>query len=343
MMPATGFRAGNTNLTCPQCEKRIDKLHINPRGGSIDPDTPLSCPYCFELFFAENGLLYTLHEMDGDVYFGFPFALGGGQMRNFTTVTVGETSRHVVNNLFAGDEFETVQILGAERKEASGDDRLPLERLGDSYTRVSLGDSALIAVLPVGPDELVVTASLDGDADDSEIKVGDELEVLYDAKLTRRSAVNPPWIDLLREAEQAILRGNHISAVPLLVSAIDGGLYRAIYLYYLVNDHDPDGADERIKNRFGNRDGEVYTDDLAKDALKEITGETLSDAHGPYGKLWAEFCGDGGYQGFRHIVIHPGRDPLDAVEREAVINWFNISVSLILGGFELLWGLDGEK
>jgi len=35
-------------------------------------------------------------------------------MRNLTTVTVGETHSHIVNDLFSGDEFETVQLLGAE-------------------------------------------------------------------------------------------------------------------------------------------------------------------------------------------------------------------------------------
>lgn len=341
MIPATDMRAGNTNLTCPQCEDRIDKLHLNPGGGSIDPDTPLTCPYCWRQFFAENALLCTLHDMDGEAYFGFPFALGGSKLRNYTRVTVGETRRHVNNDLFAQDQFETVQILGAEREEVSGEDRLPLVRLGGSYTRVSLGDSVLVAILPVAPDELVVTANLD--ADDSEIGMGDELELVYDAKLSRISVKNPPWIDLLREAEQAILRDNLISAVPLLVSAIDGGLYRAIYLYFMVNDHDPDEADERIKYEFGNENGEVYTKDLAKDALNEITGQSLTAGHGPYGELWGEFSGDEGYRGFRHGVIHPGSEPLKEVSRETVINWFNVSVALIVGGFELLWNLDAGE
>lgn len=343
MPPVPSARAGNTNLTCPQCGERVDKLHLTPVGGDIEPDSPLTCPYCRQQFFAENALLYTLHTLDGDAYFGFPFALGGSKMRNYTTVAVGETSRHVVNNLFAGDEFETVQIRGAEQREASGDDRLPLERLGDSYTRVALGESVIVAILPVAPDELVVTANLEGGADDSQIELGDELEVVYDGNFARSSAVNPPWIKLLREAEQAILRGNPTSAVPLLVSAIDGGLYRAIYLYYLVDGLDPTEADERIRNEFGNQQGEIYTDDLAKGALKQIAGKSLSDAHGPYGEQWAEFYGEQGYQGFRHAVIHPGSEPLETVDREAVIRWFNISVSLIVGGFELLWDLDSTS
>ncbi|WP_148263621.1 hypothetical protein [Halopiger xanaduensis] len=279
--------------------------------------------------------------MDGDAYFGFPFALGGSKMRNYTTVTVGETRNHVVNNLFSGYEFETVQLLGAEREGASGDNRLPVERLDDSYTRAALGDSAIVALHPIGPDELVVTANLQENAVPT-VEMGDELEVVYDAKLSRTNATNPAWVDLLREAEQAILRGNLISAVPLLVSAVDGGLYRLIYLYFVLNGRDRKDAKQHIKSRFDDGHGNIYTKDLAKDALNEITGSSLTDAHGPYGERWHEFYGEHGNRGFRDAVIHPDNEPLDGIDRETVIEWFNISVSLIIGGFELLWELDSD-
>ncbi|WP_148040812.1 hypothetical protein [Halosegnis longus] len=343
MCAAAGLQAGHTNLTCPRCHEQIDKLHLQPANGKIDPDMPLNCPYCREKFYAENALLYTYHSLNSDEYFGSPFSLGGGTVRNAATVNVGGTRRHPATSFLAEDQFDTIQILSAERSEASGDDRLPLERLGDSYTRVRLGDSVLVALLPVAPDKLVLTASFDGNNEDNaEIELGEELDVLYDANLTRQSVTNPPWIDLLREAEQAILRGNYISAIPLLVSAIDGGLYRVIYLYYLVDGLEPDEADEHIREEFGDDDGNVYTDDLAKDALKRITGETVSDALGPYGEDWDAFTGQEGYQGFRHNVIHPGREPFSTVNQETVIEWFNVSVSLILGGFELLWELDSD-
>jgi len=213
MTPSSELSAGNTNLTCPQCDDRIDTLHLQPSGESINPDAYLVCPYLRDMVLSPNGLLYTLHNLDGNAYFGFPFALAGSKMRNLTTVTVGETHSHIVNDLFSGDEFETVQLLGAERKDASGDNRLPIERLDDSYTRASPGESVLVALHPIGPQEIVVTANLQEKAD-SVIETGDKLEVVYDAKLSRAKATNPAWVDLLREAEQAILRGNLISAVP---------------------------------------------------------------------------------------------------------------------------------
>jgi hypothetical protein len=342
MTPSSELSAGNTNLTCPQCEDRIDTLHLQPTGESINPDTYLVCPYCETWFFPENGLLYTLYKLDGNAYFGFPFALGGSKMRNLTTVTVGETRRHIVNDLFSGDEFETVQLLGAERKDASGDNRLPIERLDDSYTRASLGESVLVALHPIGPQEIVVTANLQEKAD-SVVETGDELEVVYDAKLSRANGTNPAWVDLLREAEQAILRGNLISAVPLLTSAVDGGLFRLISLYYVLNGCDQGEAGNRIREKFGDKYGNVYSKDLAKDALNEITGSSLTDAHGPYGTLWHEFHGEHGNRGFRNAVIHPGDESLEEIDRESVIEWFNISVSLIIGGFELLWELDSDN
>lgn len=342
MIPPNGLSAGHTNLTCPQCENRIDTLHIQPIGESINPDAYLACPYCDTLFFPENGLLYTLHNLEGTDYFGFPFALAGSKIRNMTTVTVGETHHHVVNSLFSGNEFETVQLLGAERKGASGENRLPIERLDDSYTRASLGDSVLVALHPIGPQEIVVAANLQ-EKTDSPIETGDELEVVYDAKLLRTGATNPAWIDLLREAEQAVLRSNLISAVPLLTSAVDGGLFRLIFLYYVLNGWDRDKAGDRIRNKFGDQYGNVYSTDLAKDALNDITGSSLTDAHGPYGELWHEFYGEHGNRGFRNAVIHPGDESLQEIDRETVIEWFNISVSLIIGGFELLWELESPN
>jgi len=105
--------------------------------------------------------------------------------------------------------------LGPRRKDASGDNRLPIERLDDSYTRASTSESVLVALHPIGPQEIVVTANLQEKAD-SVIETGDKLEVVYDAKLSRAKATNPAWVDLLREAEQTILHGNLISAVPYL-------------------------------------------------------------------------------------------------------------------------------
>jgi len=42
-------------------------------------------------------------------------------------------------------------------------------------------------------------------------------------------------------------------------------------------------------------------------------------------------------------VIHPGDESLEEIDRETVIEWFNISVSLIIGGFELLWELESDN
>jgi len=342
MSQLSGLRGGDTNLSCPDCENRIDKLHVHPSGDSINPDEYIICSSCGTSFYPENGLLYTLHKMDGGSYFGFPFALAGSKMRNYTGVKVGETRSHTVNDLVSENEFETVQLLGAERKDASGESRLPIDRLGDSYTRVSLGESVLVSLHPIGPKEIVVAANLQENSD-SVVETGDELEVLYDAKLSRTRTTNPAWVDLLREAEQAILRGNLISAVPLLTSAVDGGLFRLISLYYVLNGYDEEEAGNRIRDKFGDNHGNVYTKDLAKDALNHITGKSLTDANGPYGEFWHEFYGEHGNRGFRNAVIHPGEESLEAINRERVVDWFDISVTLLIGGFELLWELESEN
>jgi len=111
----------------------------------------------------------------------------------------------------------------------------------------------------------------------------------------------------------------------------------------VLNGYDRDEAGDRIRDKFGDKYDNVYSTDLAKDALNEITGSSLTDAYGPYGELWHEFHGEHGNRGFRNAVIHPGDESIEEIDRETVIEWFNISVSLIIGGFELLWELEPDN
>ncbi len=74
--------------------------------------------------------------------------------------------------------------------------------------------------------------------------------------------------------------------------------------------------------------------DLAKHALDDISGVTLTSHEDPYFDEWNQF------QTFlqqRHDIIHPTDDPVPAIDTETAVDRFNLTVDLILGHFDLVW------
>lgn len=339
-----GAEAGATNLMCPNCEHRIGVVqllrHLEQQNiplRDITPNSYTPCPACAALFFPENAFLVCLSDIadTGDSYRSYPFGIAGHQGVNYTDVTVGETSEHKLSNLYQGYEIERGSLIlqGAERSDVDQDDRLPIDRHEDSMTRATLADILLVSVTQVAPRQVLVTANLrkDEDAQDA-IAKGDDITLIYQRNLLQTEGRDPPWLTLLREAKSAINRDNPLAAGPLLVSAVDNCLYRQIYLYYRWQGQDHTEAINSVDQyRTGNK---ISRKDLAKDALNDISGVTLTSHEDPYFDEWNRF------QTFlqqRHDIIHPTDDPVPAIDTDTAVDWFNLTVDLILGHFDLVW------
>jgi len=336
--------AGGTNLTCPQCEQRLGIVqllqHLDQQNrplSSISPNSYLECPICGAWFFPENAFLVCLTAIadTGESYRSYPFSIGGSQRLNYTNVTVGETSEHELSNLYQGYEIERGSLIlkGAERAAVEEDDRLPINHHEDSVTRATLADILLVSITQVAPRKVLVTANLRKDeTEQEEVAAGDEITLIYQQNLLQTEGTDPPWLTLLREAKAAINRENPLAAGPLLVSAVDNCLYRQIYLYYRWQGQDHSEAIKSVK-QYQSSD-KLRRKDLAKHALDDISGMTLTSHEDPYFEEWNQFQT---FLQHRHDIIHPTDDPVPDVDIETAVEWFNLTVDLILGHFNLVW------
>lgn len=336
--------AGGTNLTCPNCEQRIGIIqllrHLDQRNrplSSITPNSYMECPACNAWFFPENAFLVCLDGVaeTGESYRSYPFSIGGSQGLNYTDVTVGETSEHTLSNLYHGFEIERGSLIlkGAERADVDEANRLPIDHHEESVTRATLADILLVSVTQVAPRKVLVTANLrQNETEQDKVTPGDEITLIYQQNLLQTEGTDPPWIKLLREAKAAINRENPLAAGPLLVSAVDNCLYRQIYLYYRWQNNDHSEAINAVTQyKSGDK---LRRNDLAKHALNDISDVTLTSHEDPYFDEWNQF------QTFlqqRHDIIHPTDDPVPAIDTETAVDWFNLTVDLILGHFDLVW------
>lgn len=338
--------AGATNLTCPNCEQRIGVLQFlkNIHPASITPNSYMICPNpsCRAHFFPENALLSTIRNQasTGDSYFRFPLSIGSSIGENITWVEVGETREHTVSNLYESYEVDSVLLLGAEQDDIEDEEnRLPFEILDDTYTRVSLGDEVMVSVTPISPEEVVLTANLREDRSDlAEIEPGDEISVVYEEIRVLREVTNPPWINLLRGASEAIRRTNTAAAIPMLVSAIDNCLYRQVYLYERWQGKGHDDAHNHVVDTYGNDNGDIYRDDFAKDALDDISGVRLTN--GPPHREWRTFQEE--ILTARNNIVHPTETVVEHIEKEQAVEWYDTTLDLILGLFDIVWFYDED-
>ena len=332
--------SGETNLTCPNCGERIGVIQLmrNVPPETISPNTYTICPnrQCQAWFFPENALLQTLrdnHSSEGS-FFRWPLSLGGHFGTNITWTKVGETREHQVNNLYHPYEIETVYLRGAERENVDSDNRLPIELIDDSYTRATLGDAVLVAVTVIGPQDVVVTANLREDREMSHgIEAGDEIRVLYEEGYVLREVLNPSWINLLRGATEAIRRDNLTAALPLLVSALDNGLYRQTYLYHRLEGNNHQEAHNIVIDAYGNNRGNVYRKNFAVDALEDISGIRLTN--GPLHREWQRFQEE--ILDTRNTVVHSTESHIEPVDRATVVEWFDTIIDLLVGMFDHMW------
>lgn len=335
----SGSKAGATNLTCPHCQHRYDILEIELLDPTnMSPDTYSICGKCNSWFFPDNAVLETYHNLDEDSgYLTAPLSAGAGELENTTRTCVGEERTHRMHNLFDGYVFHIVRLQNVHRKGVNKGNQLDIDLLGDTYSRVELGQAVVVSVDINNEQELSITANIREDAPSGvNVNSGDEISVYYVVSVNLDSVRDPPWIDLLRECKRAVSQDNFISAIPLLKSSLDNALYRQIYTYYRWQENGSNEAHQKIREEFGNKNGELYTKDLAKDAFKQISGTSLCAAKGPYGDEWNRFWGEGGVRSARNDIIHPDGGSLDHIGRNKIVEWFNLTMNLILGSYDLL-------
>lgn len=336
---------GQTNMTCPLCEERIGIVqllrHLEQLGTSPDMITPNSysnCPNCGGWFFTENAFLTCLEELadTGDSYRSYPFGIAGGQGTNYTHIHAGETRETRLNNLYRGYEIEggSLVILGAERADVDEEDRLPIDRHEGSFTRVTLADAVLVSITRVAPRKVLISSNmLEQRSEETDIEEGDELTLYYQQNLFQAEATDPPWIQLLREAKTAISQDNPIAACPLLVAAVDNGLFRQVYLHFRLEGNDHDTAMSKVRE-YG-YEGKVGRKDLAGDALEDISGARLNSEKSPYFNEWNKFQR---LVDRRVEIIHPTGEPVPEIDTRTAEDWFDLSVDLLLGYFDIVRG-----
>ena len=337
--------AGKTVLMCPGCEHRLGILELRrtlsnsgSTLGDLTPDNLLCCPSCSSFFFTENAFLTCLtnQQETGESYLSYPFSLVGHKGTNLTSVAVGSSNEHPLNNLYRGYKIErgSIVLRGVQRKGVVDEDRLDISPHNGSHTRVTLGDELVVTVSQVSPQEVLLSANL-RDEETDVASPGDEIMVTYERNLISESGRDPPWLEHFQEAKSAIERGNYISTGPLLVSAVDNFLFRQILLYFRWQGESYSEAIETVQS-YKSSD-KLSRTDLAKTALDDISGVQLPSHFDPYAEEWDEFQS---LLSERNDIVHPTGDPIPDIDESTAINWFNNAVDLILGFFDLVWNYE---
>ena len=328
-------KAGATNLTCPQCDTPIDFLDIQRNNlQDIHPNRLFPCPYCPARFWPENGFLYQLHGNIGEqAHFGIPLALGSTTTGNFTDVQVGRSKEYGKHNLDRGYHIETITLLSA--KLADSDEELTPKSLNGAFTRASLGDSVLLTIVPTDSLSVAINATLrDGIEEGKPVSSGDQIDVQYRYVKAPTSGKNPPWIDLLREAENVIRRKNTLAVYPLLVSSMDNFLMRQMVLHYRWQGQTLDEARATL-NTYGGRNGPSRYQ-IVEDVFSNTHDEELPNSC--YAEEWKWFCE---MNQTRNGVVHPDAESMESVSREEAIECFNRTMDLMIKIFDFIW-FDAE-
>lgn len=282
-------------------------------------------------YYPEIGLLHTL-QGEGQIekeYFGYPVSLGGTQKRDLNHVTVGEHRPVKMHSLEPGYEYDFIYLRGGHREGIKKENWLPFDLVG-AQNRATLGGSALISLLRTGPTEIAINATLREDRESGfPIDFGDRLEVVYDATTQLEDVTNPPWIDLLQEAQEAIRNGNTLAALPVLRSAVDNCLIRQLFIYLIWDGHTHESAQQWIEDLEDGYDPNRIT--VAKHGLDEVTGERLTD--GPYANLWADFSQ---VVDERDAIIHSETaSELSQLDQSTAVDFYNTTVSLLVAAYDL--------
>lgn len=283
--------------------------------------------------------MYQLHEhLEETAFFGIPLPLGGVTSGNFTDVRVGHSKEHGQHSFDYGFHIETLTLESAKLAEDEAD--LTPTALDGAFTRASLGDSVILTIVPTDSVSVAINATLRDSAEEGDpVSTSDQIDIQYRYIKAPSAAKNPPWIDLLREAELVIRRKNTLAMYPLLVSAMDNFLARQMILYYRWQGQTLNEAEETLDS-YGGRNGPNRY---------QIVEEVFTDTHGAelpegrYSDEWEWFCD---MNQTRNGIVHPDAEPMDQPSRSDAVDCFNKTVDLMIKVFDFLWfddenGTDG--
>lgn len=325
-------KMGSTNLTCRHCDTPLDLLEMRMiNAEDIVPNGLFRCPYCNSGYYPEIGLLQTLYR-DGTIekdYFNYPVSLGGTQKRDLNHVRIGEHRTVKMHSLEPGYEYDSIFLLGAHREGVDEENWLPFDSAG-AKNRATLGEGALVSLFRTDSTEIAINATLREDRKPNfPLDFGDEIEVLYSATTQLENITNPPWIDLLQEAQEAIRQGNTLAALPVLRSAVDNCLIRQMYFYLIWDGHDQESARQWIDDLEDNYDPNRIT--IAKYGLEKVTGEQL--INGKYNGIWTDFSQ---VVENRNDIIHSETSSeLSHPDQSTAIDFYNTTVSLLVAAYDL--------
>lgn len=339
-MPEPRFKAGDTNLKCPNCGTSVDKLQSNTLNpADLLPNQLTPCPNCTAYFFPENAVLQTLRDRlwtNSSNYYNYPLSIGSVLSRNMDRVEVGESLFRDLGVTSEDYEIDAVNILGANRSGVDEDDYLSIDQLHDSYQRVILGDAAIVSLALTSPTEVAITASLvseEGSRQGSApINQGDEIDVVYQKSESLSEITNPPWIDLLEATNSAIRSKNTHAPLPLLIGALDNYVFRQLYMKAIWDGDSPQKAMQRVNGYKSGRFLSRY--DLVGDGFDDLIGVKLENSK--YDSAWDDFNDD--IIDTRHDVVHPtSEEKIPDYSRQEAIDWYNQTVELCLDIFDLIW------
>lgn len=145
---------------------------------------------------------------------------------------------------------------------------------------------------------------------------------------------SPPWIDLLREAENVIRRKITLAVYPLLVSSIDNFLVRQMVLYYRWQGQTLVEAEATLASYGGRNRPNRYQ--IVENIFSDTHGEELPDSC--YDEEWEWFCE---MNRTRNGIVHPDAEPMESVSLDETIECLNKTMDLIVKIFDFIW-FDAE-
>lgn len=318
-----------SNLQCPSCDETFSSLTIPSRVDEIEISTKsLRCNSCWNECYPENALLNHISSTQADGLFGVPLSIGGHGALSIDFIEIGQTTEHDSASLADGAVIDSIHLLGA-RKSDDHDFEFEIKNVDSSFTRFSLDDAVLVSVAPKDNGSGLVFSATLRDEDQTEFELGDQLEIKSRYVVAIPGIHNPPWVDLLREAETAIRNGNTTSSLPLLISAFQNNLFRQASLTIREKGLNDKQVRRILEYHCGS--SRLQWRSIAKEGLEAIAGKRLS--HSDYQEEWQKYDD---LRNLRDDIIHPNiTDEVDELSREDAIEYFAATVELMLDVYEI--------
>lgn len=319
----------NANLKCPSCGERFSSLIVAKRTDELELSSEsLRCTSCWEHCYPENALLKYIESNKSDGLFGVALSLGGHGALGLTHIEIGETQEHQSTSLVEGATIDSIYLIGARKSEKQDLD-FEINHLASVFTRFSIDDAVLISVTVSGDGSGLIFSSSLRDDSHPEFDIGDRIDLKYRYVIAVPDIQNPPWVDLLREAESAIRKNETISALPLIISAFQNLLFRQVSLSLRERGLEDYHIRRILQFHSGSR--RLRWKNIAKEGLEDVGGKRLT--HNDYEEEWQIYDN---LRQHRDDIIHPDiKDDVQKPTRQEAIDYFVGTLELILDVYEI--------